>query len=119
MRAWDLPNKVRLAGVVTDKPSHMATIHLSKGAPKSTRLDAAAIRKRASTKGDVVVEVKPGEEAVSINAAWTADKFIMASKPEAAKSAAKKPGKKPATKKAPPTKKKKAAPAKKAAKKKK
>ena len=90
VRAWDLPNKVRLAGVVTDKASHMATIHLSKGAPKSTRLDAAAIRKRASTKGDVVVEVKPGEEAVSINVGWMVDKFLKAARAEASKPAVKK-----------------------------
>jgi DNA gyrase subunit A len=74
--AWDLPDKVRLAGVVADKPNHMATIHLSKGAPKSTRLDEAGIRKRAATKGDVVVEVKPGEEVVSVNVGWTVEKFV-------------------------------------------
>jgi DNA gyrase subunit A len=76
--AWDLPEKARLAGVVVDKPNHMATIHLMKGAPKSTRLDEASIRKRAATKGDVIVEVKPGEEVVSINAAWTVEKFVIA-----------------------------------------
>jgi hypothetical protein len=54
----------------------MATIHLTKGAPKSTRLDEVSIRKRAATKGDVVVEVKPGEEVVSVNVAWTVDKFV-------------------------------------------
>jgi len=74
--AWDLSEKVRLAGVVVDKPNHMATIHLTKGAPKSTRLDEVAIRKRAATKGDVVVEVKPGEEVVSINVGWTVEKFV-------------------------------------------
>jgi DNA gyrase subunit A len=120
VKAWDLPNKVKLAGVVTDKPSHMATIHLSKGAPKSARLDAAAIRKRASSKGDVVVEVKPGEEAVSINVGWMVEKYIKAAKAEPVKAPpVKKAGKKPAQKKAPLVKKKKAAPAKKAAKKKK
>src|SRR5574338_636292 len=36
--AWDISDKVHLAGVVADKPNHMATIHLTKGAPKSTRL---------------------------------------------------------------------------------
>jgi hypothetical protein len=36
----------------------------------------AGIRKRASTKGDVVVEVKPGEEVVSVNVSWTVDKFV-------------------------------------------
>ncbi len=119
VRAWDLPNKVRLAGVVTDKSSHMATIHLSKGAPKSARLDAAAIRKRASTKGDVVVEVKPGEEAVSINVSWMADKYLKAARAETSKPAVKKGARKPAGKPVPVAKTKKAKPAKKAAKKKK
>jgi len=74
--AWELHEKERLVGVVTGKPNYMATIHLSKGAPKSTRLDAVAVRKRAATKGDVVVEVKPGEEAVSVNVGWTVEKFV-------------------------------------------
>jgi DNA gyrase subunit A len=74
--AWDLPEKAHLAGVVVDKPNHMATIHLTKGAPKSTRLDEVSVRKRAATKGDVVVEVKPGEEVVSVNVAWTVEKFV-------------------------------------------
>jgi DNA gyrase subunit A len=77
--AWDIPEKVRLAGVVVDKPNHMATIHLTKGAPKSTRLDEVTVRKRAATKGDTIVEVKPGEEVVSINVAWTVEKFVTMS----------------------------------------
>jgi len=78
--AWELHAKEKLVGVVTGKPNYMVTIHLSKGAPKSTRLDAVAVRKRAATKGDVVVEVKPGEEAVSVNVGWTVEKFVEASK---------------------------------------
>ena len=74
--AWELREKERLVGIVTGKPNHMATIHLSKAAPKSTRLDEIAVRKRAATKGDVVVEVKPGEEAVSINVGWMVEKFV-------------------------------------------
>jgi hypothetical protein len=54
----------------------MATIHLTRGAPKSARLDEASIRKRAATKGDVIVEVKPGEEVVSVNVGWTVEKFV-------------------------------------------
>jgi hypothetical protein len=54
----------------------MATIHTTKGAPKSARLDMAAIRKRAATKGDVVVEVKPGEEVVSVNVGWMVEMFV-------------------------------------------
>ncbi|MFN8388132.1 MAG: DNA gyrase subunit A [Anaerolineales bacterium] len=80
--AWELSEKSKLVGMVADKPNHMATIHLSKGAPKSTRLDAAGLRKRAATKGDVVVEVKPGEEVVSVNVAWEAGRFVGESKKE-------------------------------------
>ena len=76
--AWDLPDRVRLAGAVAAPPNYMATLHLTKGAPKSTRLDAAGVRKRASTKGDVVVDVKPGEEVVSVNVGWTVEKFVKA-----------------------------------------
>jgi DNA gyrase subunit A len=74
--AWEIAAKEKLVGAVSGKPNHMATIHLSKGAPKSTRLDAIAVRKRAATKGDLVVEVKPGEEVVSVNVAWTVEKFV-------------------------------------------
>jgi DNA gyrase subunit A len=81
--AWDLPDKVRLVGAVLDKPNAMATIHLRKGAPKSTRLDVAGLRKRSSTKGDLIVEVKPGEEVISVNTAWTVEKFVEARKPKA------------------------------------
>src|SRR5512133_401395 len=76
--AWDLPGKVKLAGVVVDKSSHMATIHLTKGAPKSTRLDAVTMRKRAATKGDLVVEVKPGEEVTSVNVNWMVETIVEA-----------------------------------------
>ncbi|MDQ3006539.1 MAG: DNA gyrase subunit A [Chloroflexota bacterium] len=87
--AWDLPAKVRLAGIAADKPNHMATIHLTKGAPKSTRLDAAGIRKRAATKGDTVVEVKPGEEVVSVNVGWTLERFVEEQKEKTTRAAAK------------------------------
>jgi DNA gyrase subunit A len=87
--AWDLPGKVRLAGIAADKPNHMATIHLTKGAPKSTRLDAVALRKRAATKGDVVVEVKPGEEVVSVNVGWTVERFVEEQKEKLTKASAK------------------------------
>jgi DNA gyrase subunit A len=95
--AWELPSKEKLVGVVADKPNHMATIHLTKGAPKSTRLDAVALRKRAATKGDHVVEVKPGEEVVSVNVNWTVEKFVSEKKEESGK-------KKVAPKKSAPTK---------------
>jgi DNA gyrase subunit A len=76
VRVWSLPDKVKLAGVGGGKPHHVATIHLSKGAAKSTRLDAAAVRKRSSTKGDVVTELKPGEEVTALTLGWTVDRFV-------------------------------------------
>jgi DNA gyrase subunit A len=76
--AWSLPKKVNLAGAVSGKPNHMATIFLSKAAPKSTRLDAVAVRKRAATKGDAVVEIKSGDEVLSVNVAWNAERFVKA-----------------------------------------
>ena len=96
---WNLSGKVKLAGLVTGKPNEVATIHMSKGAAKSARLDAAAIRKRASIKGDVVVEVKPGEEVTSLSTGWLVEKFVVQAKKEKAKK------KKSAPKKAEPAKK--------------
>jgi len=105
--AWDLPKKVNIAGVVSGKPNHMATMHLSKGAPKSTRLDAVTIRKRAATKGDTIVEVKAGDEVLSVNVAWTVEKFVKTVKEEKREEKKKEEvkGKKAAEKKAAPTKK--------------
>jgi DNA gyrase subunit A len=80
--AWSLPKKVTIAGVASGKPNHIATIHTSKGAPKSARLDAAGIRKRAATKGDAIVEVKPGEAVTSVIVAWTVERFVKTVKEE-------------------------------------
>jgi DNA gyrase subunit A len=96
--AWPLGGISKLVGAVADKPNYLATVHLKKLAPKSTRLDAAGVRKRASTKGDVIVDVKPGEEAVSINVNWTVEKFVEEEKPKRKAAATKS---KPVKKKAP------------------
>ena len=122
--AWDLPGKSTLVAVATGKPNHVATIHMTKGAPKSTRLDAAGLRKRASSKGDMVVEVKPGEGITSIAVGWMLENYVKVAKEEpkkesgkAASSKVKKEGKAkkavPAKKAAKPATKSKAKPAKK------
>ena len=114
--AWDLSGRTKLVGVVAGKSNHLATVHLKKAAPKSTRLDAAGLRKRAAIKGDVIVDVKAGEEVLSVNVAWTVDKFVEEEKPKRkasttkAKSAAK--TKSPKGKKTPAKKSKAKAPAK-------
>lgn len=120
--AWDLPGKTSLSAVATGKPNHVLTIHMTKGAPKSARLDAAAVRKRASSKGDLVVEVKPGETITALAVAWTLESYIKVAKAEEPKGK-KEVGKKetkavksPAKKASKPAAKAKAKPAKKASK---
>jgi DNA gyrase subunit A len=95
--AWDLPAKVTIAAAATGKPNHVATIHMSKGAAKSARLDAAGIRKRAAGKGDVVVEVKPGETITGLAAGWSVVRFVSEEKKKESGKKAK--GKKPAAQK--------------------
>ncbi len=85
VRVWVLPNKVTITGAVSGKPNHMATILLARGAPKSTRLDAARIRKRASAKGEAVVEMKKDEIITGVSVAWTLERFVKLSKEEAKK----------------------------------
>ncbi|MDP1714653.1 MAG: DNA topoisomerase (ATP-hydrolyzing) [Anaerolineales bacterium] len=79
--AWDLPNKVILTAIASGKPNHVATVHMSRGAAKSARLDLAAVRKRASSKGDLVVEVKPGETITGLTVGWTVERFVKAAEP--------------------------------------
>jgi DNA gyrase subunit A len=90
--AWDLPGKSTLVAIASGKPNHVATIHMSKGAAKSARLDLAAVRKRASSKGDLVAEVKPGETITGLAVGWTVEMFVkvVEEKPAAKKEAKKK-----------------------------
>ncbi len=110
VRVWDLPGKVKLAAIASGKGSQAASVHLSKGAPKSTRLDAAAIRKRAAARGDAVVELKPGEEVVAATVGWAVEQFVkktvVEEKKEETRSSKRK---KPAMKKSAPPKKPKSA----------
>jgi len=114
--AWDLPGKSTLVAIASGKPNHVATIHMSKGAAKSARLDLAAVRKRASSKGDLVAEVKPGETITGLAVGWTVEMFVkvVEEKPEKKAPPAKAKKEKPApaakakkapTKKAKPAKK--------------
>ena len=49
---------------------------MSKGAAKSARLDLAGVRKRSSSKGDLVAEVKPGETITGLAVGWTLERFV-------------------------------------------
>ena len=79
---WDLPLGIKLAGLALGKGTHVITLHLLKAAPKMTRLDEAGLKKRAATRGDVVVEVKPGDTLLSVTDAWEVGKFVELKKSE-------------------------------------
>src|SRR5574340_515857 len=74
--AWDLPRGVKLAGMVAGKDHWLATIHLAKAAAKSHRLDEAGLRKRAATRGEALVEMKPGDEVKSVILGWKFGRYI-------------------------------------------
>ena len=84
VRAWELPKKVRIAGVVTGKGNWVASIHLSKAAPRSARLDEASLRKRTATRGDHLVELKPGDTVMGVTLGWMVERFIKIEKKEEA-----------------------------------
>jgi DNA gyrase subunit A len=73
---WDLPLGAKLAGLAIGKGTHVITLHLLKAAPKMTRLDEAGMKKRAATRGDSVVEVKPGDAVLGLTDAWIVDRFV-------------------------------------------
>jgi DNA gyrase subunit A len=74
--AWSLPEGVRLAGMTVGKGTLVVTMHLIKAAPKMTRLDAAPLRKRATSRGGIVQEVKLGDAIVALVAPWEMKKFL-------------------------------------------
>ncbi|MGC1376816.1 MAG: DNA topoisomerase (ATP-hydrolyzing) [Anaerolineales bacterium] len=73
---WDVPLGVKLVGLALGKGTHVITLHLLKAAPKMTRLDEAGIKKRAATRGDVVVEVKPGDAVLGVTDGWMVEQFL-------------------------------------------
>jgi DNA gyrase subunit A len=104
--AWQLPKGVNLAGTASGKPNYVATVHLLNLAPKSTRLDAAPVRKRAAVRGESAVEVKAGDTITAVVMGWEVENFVSLSEkkegkkaPATRKVAAKKPAPKakPAT----------------------
>jgi DNA gyrase/topoisomerase IV subunit A len=89
---WNLSKGVTLGGLATGKPNHVATVHLMELAPKSTRLDAAPVRKRAAVRGDQAVDVKAGDTVTAVVMGWEVENFVnlVAEKKPAKKAPAKK-----------------------------
>jgi len=73
---WNLSKGVTLAGLATGKPNLVATVHLLELAPKSTRLDAAPVRKRAAVRGDSVVDVKAGDMVTAVVTGWEVENYV-------------------------------------------
>jgi DNA gyrase subunit A len=79
---WELPARVTLAGLAAGRKNDMLTLHLAKAAPKMTRLDAATLRRRAAVRGDMVVEVKPGDAVLGITEEWALERYVVPGKQE-------------------------------------
>ncbi|MCX7754439.1 MAG: DNA topoisomerase 4 subunit A [Anaerolineales bacterium] len=78
--AWELPPGITLVGLAFGKPTQVITLHLRKAAARQIRLDEAGLKKRASTRGDVVVEIKPGDAVTGLTDAWMVEKYLPAAK---------------------------------------
>ena len=77
---WDLPKGVKLVGLALGKANQVVTLHLLKAAPKMTRLDEAGLKKRATTRGDAVVEVKPGDSLLALTEGWMVERYLTLQK---------------------------------------
>ena len=73
---WKLPAGERLAGLAVGKETQGITLHLLRAAAKSARLDDAPLRKRATTRGGVVQEVKLGDAIIGLTAVWEVERFV-------------------------------------------
>ena len=69
VNAWKLPSKVRAVGMAVGKGTTRVTLHLFKLAAKSTRLDDAPLLGR-SARGKPILELKDGDEIVSLTFPW-------------------------------------------------
>jgi len=78
---WDLDKGIKLAGIAMGKPNAHVTIHLLKAAAKQSRLDEAALRKRSATRGDAIVEVKPGDSVIGLTSGWIFNRYVQANSP--------------------------------------
>jgi DNA gyrase subunit A len=74
--AWELPPMATLVGIAIGKANSLVTLRLLKAAPKSSRLDAAPLRKRASKKGDSIVDIKLGDMVLGVTSPWQIEDYL-------------------------------------------
>ncbi len=73
---WKLPTGERLAGLAVGKHTQTVTLHLLKLAAKSARIDDAPNRKRATTRGGIVQDVKLGDAIIGVTMEWDVARFV-------------------------------------------
>jgi DNA gyrase subunit A len=69
VQAWKLPTKERAVAMLVGEGGMRLTVFLSKAAPKALRLDAAPLQGRAA-RGKAILDLKPGEQVVSVSVPW-------------------------------------------------
>jgi len=74
--AWELPPMTSLVGIAIGKGNSLVTLRLLKAAPKSSRIDAASLRKRASKRGDSVVDIKLGDMVLGVTSTWQLENYL-------------------------------------------
>jgi DNA gyrase subunit A len=80
--AWELPLGVKLAGLGMGKPNAIVTLHLLRAAAKQSRMDEAPLRKRSAMRGEMVVEVKPGDTVIGLTEPWSMERYVSLVKKE-------------------------------------
>ncbi len=73
---WKLPKGERLAGLAVGKYTQTLTLHLLKLSAKSARIDDAPSRKRATTRGGIVQDVKLGDAIIGLTMEWDVERFV-------------------------------------------
>jgi len=74
--AWELPRGVKLAGLGMGKANTIITLHLLKAAAKMARLDLAPLRKRSALRGEIMVDVKAGDQLMGLTEAWAVERYL-------------------------------------------
>ena len=85
--AWELSPMASLVGIAIGKGNSLVTLRLLKAASKSSRLDAATLRKRASKRGDSVVDIKLGDMVLGVTSAWQIENYLEIKDDEVSKPA--------------------------------
>jgi hypothetical protein len=60
------------------KGNAIVTLHLLKAAAKMARLDLAPLRKRSALRGEIMVDVKAGDQVLGLTETWAVERYVAA-----------------------------------------